>query len=691
MRISNINLYNYRIYKGLNSITFENDTKRNIHIVSGFNGFGKTTFLTSLVWCLYGAQMQDVDDSFKKRIKDIGGYPKFLEDSLNRESNLNLQSSYYVQISFADVDVPGIIAEELTIRRSFNSGDRVDNVQIWLDGQPNELVQEVGFDLFIQDFILPKEIAKFFFFDAEKITELAEIQTIDQKRQLGKAYSEVLGIKKYVDLKNNLQEQRLKYRRDSANAKEVTSFEQIEFQIYELEDSLAQQVLIADRNKENIVTTNEKISELQEKLIRAGNVISLEEHNELVKKKEYLLKISDELKEDFRRLLDLAPFAISGKLFARLAKSAQLEKNKLSKDSFAKLLVIIEDLKQKANLISSEISRDIFNLLLDPLLKEHSLVSKLIDETNNSSNIGLSDKTILIIEHIEDQLLHKYHDDIKQVTRNMKRNRYEINEVNRLLSRAESKTDDILVVHNRSNLQVQQNNLQEFYLALGRAEEKIAVLTNELNSKKKVREELQKKVNLQVDLIEKDNVAKRLIQELDTFILKIQEQKKTTLQNRIKETLKHLMHKSSFITDVRINIENEIIDIDLINSSNKVINKEGLSMGEKQLYATSILHALVQESNFDFPVFIDSPMQKLDATHANNIMKYFYPSVSKQVILLPLLIKEMSENEFKVLEPFVKSSHLIYHKLEESSSTFMYVANNELFETIDSLYDKNYA
>src|SRR5690606_33269530 len=148
MRINTITLYNYRIYRGINQIQFEDDPFRNIYIVSGFNGFGKTTFLTSMVWCLYGAQIQEVDESFKKRIKDVGGYPRFLEDSLNRHAHLDFETNFYVEISFSGVDVPGIIAEELTIRRSFYSGDKADTVQIWLDGKPNELLQEVVYVLF---------------------------------------------------------------------------------------------------------------------------------------------------------------------------------------------------------------------------------------------------------------------------------------------------------------------------------------------------------------------------------------------------------------------------------------------------------------------------------------------------------------------------------------------------------------
>ncbi|WP_447767568.1 DNA sulfur modification protein DndD [Sphingobacterium faecium] len=691
MLINKITLYNYRIYKGANQLVFEDDAFRNIHIVSGFNGFGKTTFLSSLVWCLYGAQMQDVDDSFKKRIKDQGGYPKFLEDSLNRHAYLNLETNYYVEVSFSNVDIPGIIAEELTIRRSFNSGEKIDVVQIWLDGQPNELVQEVGYDLFIQDFILPKEIAKFFFFDAEKITELAEIQTIDQKRQLAKAYSEVLGIKKYTDLKMNLHEQRFKYRRESANASEVKTFVDLEDRIKDLEEEISQESLILDEIKVDISKITEDINDLQEKLIRAGHVISHEEQQKLAKRKAELSKQSEELKENFKRHLDLAPFAIAGKLFSQLVSTSSEEKKLAQHNRADHIFPLIADLQRKSEILNSSLTKDQFQELLRPLLAEYSQIQANLENKNKQAKIGLSDRTFQIIEHIENQLLHQYQEDIKQITRDMKRNRYDINEINRALSNAEAKGNDALVNRTRDILHSKQAEINLLLINQGKSEEKLSGLTNELNNKKKTREEFQKKVNLQEDLVEKDNVAKRLIEKLDQFILKMQTQKKITLQKRIMDTLNKLMHKASFISDVQIKIEHDIIDIDLINKNGKVINKEGLSMGEKQLYATAILQALVSESNFDFPVFIDSPMQKLDATHATNIIKHFYPTVSKQVILLPLLQKEMSETEFKLLEPNVKSAHLIYHKSEESSSTFIHVENKDLFDTIEHLYTNEHA
>ena len=68
---------------------------------------------------------------------------------------------------------------------------------------------------------------------------------------------------------------------------------------------------------------------------------------------------------------------------------------------------------------------------------------------------------------------------------------------------------------------------------------------------------------------------------------------------------------------------------------------------------------MVEESGIEFPVFIDSPMQKLDVEHAKNIINHFYPSISNQVILLPLLEKELNEKEYELIKPKISNSFLI--------------------------------
>ena len=61
MIISKIALNNYRLYQGVNEIEFKVKNGKNIYLISGENGFGKTTFLHSLIWCLYGRLITEVE------------------------------------------------------------------------------------------------------------------------------------------------------------------------------------------------------------------------------------------------------------------------------------------------------------------------------------------------------------------------------------------------------------------------------------------------------------------------------------------------------------------------------------------------------------------------------------------------------------------------------------------------------
>ena len=180
----------------------------------------------------------------------------------------------------------------------------------------------------------------------------------------------------------------------------------------------------------------------------------------------------------------------------------------------------------------------------------------------------------------------------------------------------------------------------------------------------------------------KDKVTSRLIDELNEFIVKYKSEKKYSLQQRIKQELSKLMHKKEFIADVDVEINEDIIDINLIDNKGNVIDKETLSKGEQQLYATALLKSLVDESGIRFPVFIDSPLQKFDKKHSRNIITEFYPTISSQVILFPLLEKELTKKEYELLLPFVSQTFFIENN--NSSSKFKECKPNELFNLIEN-------
>lgn len=692
MHIKEIQIQDFRIYKGKNLLKFDLDENRNVFVISGNNGYGKTTFLTSLVWCLYGKQMRDVDDVYRAQINDAGGYGKFLQSCLNRMAYRENRKAFSVSITFGDVNIPSFPCNDIRIKRTgyFNSGS--DDISILIDGHENELTKEVGDDIFIHDFILPKEIAKFFFFDSEKIVSLAEIKSISDKRQLSRAYSEVLGIKKYEDLRKNLKDLTLRFRKGSANPKEQAKFELLSQQLEELKNAKIDYKIELEKLEEDKIYQRNISNDIQEKLIRHGSSLTVDEINNLRIEKYRLQKEIEELKDAFNDLLDLAPFAIAGSLFSAVRQ--QLDEEKLMQEATAnqdilnqkgkRLLESFKALSPSQNLNISQEVESYYQEKLENLVK-----SILIRETEENSDIrvlhNFSDEEYNALNSIYLQLKTTYASRVKDISKALRNNRLEYGRISRQLSDAESKESDGVIAKYRKEKQESDRQLQLIEERINDLHQKVGSGENEIANKSKVLEELAKKIKVHKRYIEKDKLAKRLISELDDFLIKIKRQKKASLEQRILQSMQGLMHKKSFIEKVQVSVDNDIIDIHLFNNRGEEISKDALSKGEQQLYATSILKALVEESNIDFPVFIDSPLQKFDARHAKNIIAEFYPAISKQVILLPLLNKEMTKEEYALLEEKVQAAYLINNENEDISH-FLAVDPKNLFTAAQKLH-----
>ena len=79
MKIKSITLNNFRQFYGSVSIDLNTNSKQNIVLIGGKNGYGKTNFLLSIVWCLYGEKIVQIDDNFKKEIQKETNYSKFMK------------------------------------------------------------------------------------------------------------------------------------------------------------------------------------------------------------------------------------------------------------------------------------------------------------------------------------------------------------------------------------------------------------------------------------------------------------------------------------------------------------------------------------------------------------------------------------------------------------------------------------
>lgn len=686
MKINRIEFQNFRIYKGLNTVDLAPDASRNISIIAGKNGFGKTTFLTSLIWVFYGKMMSEVEDKYRKDIKSVGGYDKFLKTLLNRdiktdfESNQNTKPVLSVEIELKDLSIPSIPCKSVIIKRSYDLSNETENLTILIDGLESELSKEVGNEVFINDFILPREIAKFFFFDAEKIVSLAEAKTKLELKNLSRAYSEVLGIKKYEDLKKNLETLLSKFKREGATAEQKKQLDKLIKEEKELNDLLEiNQESISNLDKD--LTIQKAISDkFQEKLIREGNGITLDELQKLKQEHNELKEASFEIKNELRKLLDIAPLVLAGKKLLDLQQQLVRE-NQLHAENINKFIQT-EEFASFSNLFLKNLN----SLAFDTATKS-KIVEALKTTISAKQTCSLDGEVKILLDFSDEQFRNfeavftniktTFSSQFQEIVKQEKNNRLLLSRVLHKIKQAEARNDNHLAQKIREEKTATDNKIVELITKRDELIEVAGGLKLKLATNHKLLSEAEKMIKLEETDGKKHVVIENLLAKINRIIQEIKEDKKYSLQKSLLLGLKKIMHKEDFIANVRVQVLDDVMDIDLLDKNGQIIDKDSLSKGEQQLYATALLKALVDESGIKFPVFIDSPLQKFDKYHSKNIIKEFYPDISEQVVLFPLLEKELSEAEYNYLKPNVNKVYTIENA---GSSSFKAVDVNALFD-----------
>ncbi|MBQ3700199.1 MAG: AAA family ATPase [Prevotella sp.] len=698
MLINKIILNNYRLYEGENTISFNFDESRNIYLVCGENGFGKTTFLHSLLWCLYGRFVGDIPVSGQ----DAGNYTATLKGNLNLSAarryeelatpdaiaaikksgytgyeEIQKDSICSVTICFTEVGIPSIPCRNISVKRSYDALLQKEDVEILIDGNRNELTDEIGPDVFINDFILNKDIASLFFFDSEEIVSLAETSTIAERRKLSQAYEEVLGIRKYVELKTNLESLRLRYRKKSKDLSLRDKLESLEAERDAKRQEAQNLESTIEQMQGSMDALREENEQLQTKLSREGSSVKTEELQRVKAVIEHCKQEDTRMKNAIKQFIDYAPFAVAGNVFTQAYQLAKTDHNTTA----------INNAAVAQNSVLDALSSDMLQLLTSMPLKQketeeaqkklENIIAKYRGGTSNREiRLNISDEDFAEIEAVYNSLTTTYKLEFSTLAEAYRKNRITLERNARRLANIQSKESDEVVKALRDKKNEIEQKIKDTDEQLRQNHVKTGELKLTLDSLNKQIKELSRKVSVDDADEEKDKVASELIGELDTFLFSLKETKKSSLELRIRNALNTLMHKEDFIGRVEVELEDDSMDIKLYSPDGFEIDKSLLSKGEKQLYATSILKALVDESGIQFPVFIDSPLQKFDKSHASKIIIEFYPSISKQVILFPLLHKELTATEYDMLKPYVENAVVISN--DTVRSTFKKVNTDKL-------------
>lgn len=681
MKFTSVKISNFRQYYG--DVVFDLSTSKdkNIVLIGGRNGFGKTNFLISLVWCLYGRQIEKVDENFKKEIQKEKNYDSFMQQSINKTAQKEGVNLFSISILLEDVNLPesskiNAKSNRIIITRSRNTDTTEEKLSI-LDVENNIEIfdDEVDKFNFINDYIIPIDAAKFVFFDAEKIADIANLSIKEEGSFINDALGKILGLDTYETLIEDFEFYINTLKKEGATGN-------LQEQIIDKETTIERSNLTINRLEEDNASKFKEIDDLKKQIRHYDNLISSNSKQGnpnfnrefIIDEIDKLKNKEQELNEKFNELSEIIPFTIlTGELEDIKNHIAIQEKNDSIKVSF------------KEN--EEKIDKFIELLFNKPPEPENSTLSfkdknfyyekakRLSIELYNNNNdfqelpfehdLNNSEKSLVFDAYnlVNSQSLELFQSTINGFTEiNLKKN-----ELLKTLNKIDSDLEDEIILEYLAEKETSEHNVTLLNRKIGENNNQINELRTDIVKLNKQLVDLRNRVD--INSLNKLKI-KEVEKYIDTLNLFLEEQKnshKESLQNTILKELKLLMHKLSsddnlntFIEDVEVMIlaSGQGMKIRLLDQDDNEIRKESLSSGEKQIYISCLIKAILNESIQNLPIFIDTPLGRLDEKHRDSITKNYYPQLSEQVILFST-DSEITPKRFRDIAENVSKSYIL--------------------------------
>lgn len=649
MRLLKLVIENYKCFKGPTEIDFTAgrvEPGRNIFLIGGMNGAGKTAIMEAINICLYGAKKTVIHE----RIND------------NQRNKQNARCS--IELCF---ETDGAV--EWTVKRSWvshglfpppSANQLNENLAVVVGGKKTSGMSESRW-ADIRDTIIPKTAAQFFFFDGEKIQEMMADERSEQT--LKDSMEAVLGIavirKLIKDMKNILKEER--DNRPPTSEKDINVERK---QLEALEAKLAKKTELIEQARDDI-------NEFQSELVALDKTFNdkfspdqkSQEKRDKLRRQEARLEsrrheIDKEIKEYAEHTL---PLSLLIGYFPELRRQLDAERRVVRsaavQDEADSLATAIVEATARPETVCChrEMSHSAREELRNRVL---AVLRGLPDEAEQSGKpLELFQLSAADATRVSDRLAEIERDgpsrfnsllmekeDIASKLENIK-------EEVRKASIADSDKNDFTKL---------QSDIKSYSAQLSRRSDERSRLIDEHRKIEEQIEDQQRKL----DTLYRDFAATKehkafitrsqtLINLLNEYLDLVRKSKVATLQERTFEMYRRLASKSDLIRSVEI--DSESYRIAIRNVMGHDVAKHNLSAGEKEVFAISLLWGLAQTSELKLPVVIDTPLSRLDSMHRDRIVADYFPNAATQVIVLST-DTEVDRSYFSRLEPDLQNT-----------------------------------
>lgn len=641
---------------------------KNIVLIGGMNGYGKTSILEALYLCLYGKDAIVHLARAGLKQDDRKGYPTFLERAFNGEASRDKKDTMIVRLA---INLSKSKAIDISRKWYFRSNGSWTGEE---EAVYRDLIRDVpdtpkvdgrnGFHLssVLDEIFVPAHIAPFFFFDGEEVKKLADQSRIEQVKQGLEGLLGVVLLRTLADRLKNF---------ESTKRGEVVSVD--EGHVYQLLDSLTEnenQLHLIDeelsvKGQEREELRNEQKSLVQRITAAGGGGGDIATVKELVEEREQtrnkLKECQDKLLGDIlthRLPLHLIPRNLIESFRDQLQAEIRYQAWESEKLSLAPRKSVFE----KAFLAKDD-------PFIDPPLSDDqiSVIKARIDAAWSSLFYPPPDDCAkqIIHDYLHDPLQQKTLDFISRMGLGRQEIQTLVNEQHALEQRSAElarKISQLEGIDRDGTLSTLKKNLHETSEKLDATTEQIRqverkqiALHAQVSSQRAEYEREKNKLDASSPvrfLIEKSERVRKVIDEVvpALFPLKVKE-----LARAMTIVYKQLAHKG------HVN-KIEISD----DGTTRILSKSGReisfdrSAGENQIFATALIAGLAQVSNVRAPMVVDTPLGRLDSKHRANILKFWTSDAKRQVILLSQ-DEEIDHELYAQISSHVGKTYLLTH------------------------------
>jgi DNA sulfur modification protein DndD len=654
MLIKRIVLEDFGLFRGRNELDLAPRTRyrhrRPVVLIGGKNGSGKTTLLDALRLALYGPMALGTRVSVRE-------YEAFLAERIHRAGDALFQptsAAVGIEFEYAQAGVVATYAVERRWDRT-EKGVRV-NLAVTRDGKPLDELDREHADDFLRD-LIPPGVSQLFFFDGEKIQQLADGE--HDHLALAEAVRGLIGLDHVERLRGDLRIYAGKQPDASAAGPLTAELAGYTQDKERLDARRLELVREADQSEANLDRVRQELSREEGRLAQAGGVFASRREG-LIAERDQLLQAIADAEGEVRELCEgLLPFMLTGGLCGTLRSQLRAERE------VTRWQIYEATLRDRLRVVKADIDAAVRSIG-PPAAAEfdpdtvHDRLARLLDSLLVPPPEAIARAVRhRVTEEGRDRLLTLTGRVLEELPTQVTAVRQRLERATRRLREVE---DSLAKIPAEDALKPILERLQDLHRQLGSAQsavdrskaavDEVDLRLEEVARKQRRAEERLEALNKAGD---RGLMVSRVQAALDDFAKQLTTAKVGELRDAVVRSFARLWRKGDLVR--RIDFDPIDFRVTLFDRHDRPVPKQRLSAGEKQIYAISLLWALAQVSGRPLPVVIDTPLGRLDRDHRTHLVERYFPHASHQVVILST-DTEIDQAYFRDLAPAV--SHM-YH------------------------------